>query len=292
MTTDGIVVIDKPAGWTSHDVVARVRRQLGVKKVGHAGTLDPMATGVLIVGVLRATRLLGFLAGTDKEYLATMRLGAATNTDDADGDVIAAADASGVTDDAVLAATRALTGDIMQVPSSVSAIKVDGVRAYKLARAGESPELPARPVRVAEFEVLARSGVDVDVRVVCSSGTYVRALARDVGATLGVGAHLTVLRRTRVGSFTLADAQVLDGPGDLLIIRLADAVAATFPRLDVDEDTARRIGQGQKVPLPGVLGPTGVFGPDGSVVALVEPRDDGTSRSLVGFVGASSSVAG
>jgi tRNA pseudouridine55 synthase len=283
---DGILVIDKPAGWTSHDVVAKVRNLLGVKKVGHAGTLDPMATGVLVVGILRATRLLGFLADTDKEYLATMRLGFATNTDDADGEVIAEADASAVTDEALLAATQALTGDIMQVPSAVSAIKVDGVRAYKRARAGESVELPARPVRVSEFEVVARRGADVDVRVACSSGTYVRALARDVGATLGVGAHLTALRRTRVGSFTTDHARALEGGADgLVCIPLADVVASMFPRWDVDAETATRIAQGQKLPLTGVTGPTGVFGPDGAVIALVEPREDGTSKSLVGFVG-------
>ena len=282
---DGILVIDKPAGWTSHDVVAKVRNQLGVKKVGHAGTLDPMATGVLVVGIHRATRLLGYLAETDKEYVATMRLGVVTNTDDADGEVIAEVDASAVADEAILAATRALTGDIMQVPSAVSAIKVDGERAYKRARAGETFELSERPVRVAAFEVVARRDADVDVRVVCSSGTYVRALARDVGAALGVGAHLTALRRTRVGSFTIEDARSLDDDVDGSgCIPLADVVSSMFPRCDVDAETATRVAQGQRLPL-GITGPTGVFGPDGAVVALVEPREDGTTKSLVGFVG-------
>jgi tRNA pseudouridine55 synthase len=242
-----------------------------------------MATGVLILGVLRATRLLGYISDSDKEYTATMRLGASTSTDDAEGEVTSTADASAVTDESMRTATDALTGDIVQVPSSVSAIKVDGVRAYKRARAGEDVELAGRPVHVATFDVLARRGDDVDVRVVCSSGTYVRALARDVGMAVGVGAHLTALRRTRIGSFMIDDAQSLDA--DLVVPPLADVVASMFPRFDADAETATRIAQGQKVPLDGVTGPTGVFGPDGSVVALVEAREDGTAKSLVGFVG-------
>jgi tRNA pseudouridine55 synthase len=281
---DGILIIDKPGGWTSHDVVAKVRKIVGAKRVGHAGTLDPMATGVLVVGVLRATRLLGYISDSDKEYTATVRLGVTTGTDDAEGDVTSTADASAVTDQAISAAVNVLTGDIVQVPSSVSAIKIDGVRAYKRARSGEQIDLPGRSVHVAEFEVLARRGDDVDVRVVCSSGTYVRALARDVGTALGVGAHLTALRRTRVGSFTVADAQRLEEDG-ITITPLADVVAAMFPRYDADAETTMRIAQGQKVPLDGVTGPTGVFGPDGSVVALVEAREDGTTKTLVGFVG-------
>jgi tRNA pseudouridine55 synthase len=183
--TDGLVVVDKPAGLTSHDVVARMRRLAGTRKVGHAGTLDPMATGVLLVGIGRATRLLGHLALTDKAYDATVRLGVSTTTDDAEGEVLATADASGVPDAAVREALAALTGEIAQVPSSVSAIKVDGVRSYARVRAGESVALAARPVRVARFDLLDRRGDDLDVHVVCSSGTYVRALARDIGAALG-----------------------------------------------------------------------------------------------------------
>ena len=199
----GLVVVDKPAGLTSHDVVARLRRILRTRKVGHAGTLDPMATGVLVCGVGRGTKLLGHLALDTKAYTATIRLGAATTTDDAEGEVVTTADPSAVGDDAVADGIAALTGPILQVPSSVSAIKVDGRRAYARVRAGEAVVLPPRPVTVEAFTLLARRGADLDVAVECSSGTYVRALARDLGAALGVGGHLTALRRTRVGPFHL-----------------------------------------------------------------------------------------
>lgn len=229
----GVVVIDKPAGMTSHDVVARVRRILGTRKVGHAGTLDPMATGVLILGVNRATRLLGHLALHDKAYDATIRLGQATVTDDAEGEVVSAAGAAGVTDEVIATAMASLTGDIAQRPSAVSAIKVDGQRSYARVRAGEQVELAARPVTVSRFEVLARRDteadgvavVDLDVTVECSTGTYVRALARDLGVALGTGGHLTALRRTRVGGFDLAVAQ-----------RLPDRTAQSLP-----ERTARSV---------------------------------------------------
>ncbi|HEY7857637.1 MAG TPA: tRNA pseudouridine(55) synthase TruB, partial [Candidatus Nanopelagicales bacterium] len=215
---DTVVVVDKPAGMTSHDVVSRVRRIVGSRKVGHAGTLDPMATGVLVLGVERATRLLGHFLVTDKAYDATIRLGAATVTDDVEGEVLARTDASGVTDDDVRRGVRTLTGPLQQRPSAVSAIKVAGVRAHARVRAGEDVELATRPVRVLTFEVhdLRRSYddglavIDLDVSVVCTSGTYVRALARDLGAHLGVGGHLTALRRTRVGPFDLAQARTLD----------------------------------------------------------------------------------
>ena len=215
--TDGLLLVDKPQDWTSHDVVARSRRLLATRKVGHAGTLDPMATGVLVLGVGRSTKLLTFLVGCDKDYTATIRLGQATLTDDAEGEVTSAPGAGSTTRDDVLAAVTALTGAIEQVPSAVSAIKVKGERAYHRARAGEAVELPARPVTVARFEVgevrpLEADGVavlDVDVEVTVSSGTYVRALARDLGAALGTGGHLTALRRTRVGGFLIADAHPL-----------------------------------------------------------------------------------
>ncbi len=210
----GLLIVDKDAGVTSHDVVARCRKLLGTRKVGHAGTLDPMATGVLVLGVERATKLLGLLALTTKAYTATIRLGQATTTDDAEGDVVASADASGVTDDEIAAQVHTLTGDIQQIPSSVSAIKVDGRRAHALIRAGEEFELAPRSVTVSRFEVIGRrtegTFVDLDVEVECSSGTYVRALARDLGiALIGVGGHLTSLRRTRVGPFTLEHARTL-----------------------------------------------------------------------------------
>jgi tRNA pseudouridine55 synthase len=284
--TDGLVVVDKPAGWTSHDVVARVRRLAGTRRVGHAGTLDPMATGVLVVGVGRATRLLGHLAAHDKSYDATIRLGVSTVTDDAEGDVVATADASGVTDEQLRTAIAGLTGDLDQVPAAVSAVKVDGRRAYARVRAGEDVALAARRVHVARFDLLARRGDELDVTVTCSTGTYVRALARDLGSTLGVGAHLTALRRTRVGGIDLAAAHTLDElAADLAVVPLAAAVAATFPRFDADAEQARRLAVGQRLaPLGLPAGPVGAFAPDGSLVALVEERD-GAVRPVVGLAG-------
>ena len=281
--TDGIVVIDKPSGMTSHDVVARVRRLAGTRRVGHAGTLDPMATGVLVVGIGRATRLLGHLSGHDKEYDATIRLGVTTTTDDAEGEVVDVLDASHVDDTAVAVAVAALTGSIQQVPSSVSAIKVGGERAYKRIRQGETVELAPRPVTVLSFDVVARRGDDLDVHVACSTGTYVRALARDLGAALGVGAHLTALRRTRVGGFGLDRAVVLDElSGELPIVPLAEVVAVVFPRWDAGADDARRIALGQRLaPIGLPAGPVGAFAPDGSVVALVEERDDAIRPTVV-----------
>ena len=280
---DGIVVVDKPAGWTSHDVVARVRRLAGTRRVGHAGTLDPMATGVLVVGVGKATRLLGHLAAHDKDYDATIRLGVTTTSDDADGDVVASTDASGVGDAAIRVAMTALTGDIEQVPSAVSAIKVDGVRAYAKVRAGESVELEARPVHVARFELRERRGDDLDVGVTCSTGTYVRALARDLGSALGVGAHLTALRRTRVGGIGLDRARTLDQLSEsLTVVPLAATVASAFPRWDFDADDARRIALGQRLAPVGLpAGLVGAFAPDGALVALVEERDDAVRPAVV-----------
>ncbi|HEU5033800.1 MAG TPA: tRNA pseudouridine(55) synthase TruB [Mycobacteriales bacterium] len=281
--TDGIVVVDKPGGWTSHDVVARLRKLAATRRVGHAGTLDPMATGVLVVGVGRATRLLGHLAAHDKDYDATIRLGVTTTTDDAEGAAVATADASVVTDEALRTAMAALTGDLQQVPSAVSAVKVDGVRAYARVRAGAEVELAPRAVHVACFDLLHRRGDELDVRVTCSTGTYVRALARDLGAALQVGAHLTALRRTRVGAFTLGDARTLDDLATTFeVTPLADAVAAAFPRLDVSADDARRIGLGQRLAPVGLpAGPVGVFAPDGTVVALVEERDEAVRPTVV-----------
>ena len=281
---DGLIVVDKPADWTSHDVVARIRRLAGTRRVGHAGTLDPMATGVLVIGIGRGTRLLGHLALTDKDYDATMRLGLTTTTDDAQGDVVEQRDAADVTDEALAGAVASFVGDIEQVPSAVSAVKVDGERAYKRVRRGEDVELTPRRVHVARFDIVGRRGDDVDVRVSCSTGTYVRALARDVGRELGVGAHLTALRRTRVGGFELSAARTLDELAvDLQVLPLAAAVAAAFPRVDVGDEDARRLVFGQRVAhddLPGE--PFGVFAPDGSVVALAERRD-GRLKTLVVF---------
>ncbi len=286
----GLVVVDKPAGWTSHDVVGRVRRIARTRRVGHAGTLDPMATGVLVLGVERATKLLGHLALTDKSYAATVRLGQSTVTDDAEGEVTGGASAAGVGTAAVEAGLAALTGAIAQVPSAVSAIKVDGQRAYARVRAGEPVELAARPVTVSRLALVgsrrpAPELLDLDVEVDCSSGTYVRALARDLGAGLGVGGHLTALRRTRVGPFTLADALTLEQlaeRADPVPVPLDAAVAAAFPRRDLDEAAAGRLAHGGKLEPVGRPGPYGAFDPTGAVVALVAERD-GAARPLVVF---------
>jgi tRNA pseudouridine55 synthase len=282
----GLVVVDKPAGLTSHDVVARVRRILGTRKVGHAGTLDPMATGVLVLGIERATKLLGHLALDTKAYLATIRLGAATTTDDAEGEVLSTVDASSVADDAVAAGIAKLTGHIQQVPSAVSAVKVDGKRAYARVRAGEEVALAARPVEVSRFDLLAtrREGAvaELDVMVECSSGTYVRALARDLGADLGVGGHLGALRRTRVGPFDLRVVTTLDRLADEpgLSLSMDDAVAKAFPRRDVDVRSAAALLRGQKLPAAGIEGTYGVFDPDGRAVALAVD-EDAAARSVV-----------
>lgn len=291
---DGLLVVDKPQDWTSHDVVARLRRVCGTRRVGHAGTLDPMATGVLVIGVNRATRLLTYLVGCDKTYTATIRLGESTLTDDAEGEVLTRAPAGDIDDDALRAAVARLTGEIEQVPSAVSAIKVQGRRSYARVRGGEDVDLPSRPVTVHRFDVLAvrpdpGSGTtDVDVEVEVSSGTYVRALARDLGAALGVGGHLTALRRTRVGDFTLDTAVPLDrlvdeGAGPHLI-PLADAAARAFPVRHLSTEEARALGHGQRVPSeqPGREEPVAALDPEGRLVALLD--ETGTrARSRVVF---------
>jgi tRNA pseudouridine55 synthase len=300
---DGLLVVDKPAGWTSHDVVGRARRLCGTRKVGHAGTLDPMATGVLVLGIGRATKLLTFLVGCDKAYTATIRLGQSTVTDDAEGDVIATEAADGVTRTALDAAVAALTGDLQQVPSSVSAIKVKGERAYHRVRGGEDVELAARPVTVSRFDVLGvrpadAQGVpvlDLDVAVTVSSGTYVRALARDLGAALGVGGHLTALRRTRVGAFDLDGAHslealgALEGPEAVPVTPLAQAARAQFAVRELTEEQARTIGYGQRLDSaePGRTEPVAAFAPDGTLVAVLD--ESGTkARSHVVFAPAGS----
>ena len=286
----GIVVVDKPSGWTSHDVVGRVRRLADTRKVGHAGTLDPMATGVLVLGVGRATRLLGHLQLADKEYLATIRLGQSTVTDDAEGDVVSTTPAGHLDTDAIAAAMAPLTGSIEQVPSAVSAIKVDGQRSYARVRAGEDVELPARPVTVETFDLdeVRRDDevVDVDVRVVCSSGTYVRALARDLGSALGVGGHLTMLRRTRVGGFDLASAHTLDELASAFVMTDLDAAArSSFPVLDLAEAQAADVRFGRRLPGLdlGADGPVALFDPDGRFLALYEQRGD-DARAVAVFV--------
>jgi tRNA pseudouridine55 synthase len=287
---DGLVVVDKPAGWTSHDVVARMRRLAGTRKVGHAGTLDPMATGVLVVGVGRATRLLTYLVGADKTYTATIRLGVTTVTDDAEGDPTSRQDAARLTRADVDTAVRDLTGAIAQVPSSVSAIKVGGQRSYARVRSGEQVELAARAVTVHRFEVLqVRPGVDegqavldLDVEVEVSSGTYVRALARDLGAALGVGGHLTALRRTAVGPYGIEEAHTLEQLETRLdVLLLADAARAAFTSRELSEADVRTLRYGQRLPpSPTDDVPVAAFAPDGSLVALLENRGD-SARSLL-----------
>ncbi len=290
MTESGLVIVDKPSGWTSHDVVGRMRRLAGTRKVGHSGTLDPMATGVLVLGINRATRLLGHLTLADKEYIATIRLGQSTITDDAEGDVIETVSAAHVDEDAVRAALPPLTGHIQQVPSSVSAIKVDGVRAYARVRSGEEVALRARPVKVTDFELTGSRHegdcFDVDVRVVCSSGTYIRALGRDLGTALGVGGHLTALRRTRVGGFALDQARTLDEhETELNVIGLDEVARTSFATYELAEDQATDVTFGRALAGLdlGAAGPVAVFAPTGAFLALYEQHGD-DAKAIAVFV--------
>ncbi|QRY63867.1 tRNA pseudouridine(55) synthase TruB [Gordonia sp. PDNC005] len=283
----GLLIVDKAAGMTSHDVVAKTRKAFQTRKVGHAGTLDPMATGVLVIGVERATKLLGLLSLTTKSYAATIRLGQSTNTDDAEGDVLESADASSVTDDQVVAGVAALTGDILQIPAKVSAIKVDGRRAHVLMRTGEEFELDARPVTVSRFDILdiRRDGafVDVDVDVDCSSGTYIRSLARDLGAGLGVGGHLTALRRTAVGPFTLDHARTMDAVSEApgLSLGIDDAAKLCFPLREITDDDAESISQGRWLEPVGMKGVYTVVDPSGQAIALVQEKGRRASSVMV-----------
>ncbi|MFC8722722.1 tRNA pseudouridine(55) synthase TruB [Kitasatospora sp. NPDC057198] len=293
---DGLVVVDKPEGITSHGVVAKLRWLAGTRKVGHAGTLDPMATGVLVIGVERATRLLGHLMLTAKTYEATIRLGQTTITDDREGEVTASVPADGVARDAIDAGIAELTGEIMQVPSKVSAIKIDGKRSYARVREGEDFEIAARPTTVHSFTLhgmrpaVAEDGtpvLDLDVTVECSSGTYIRALARDLGAGLGVGGHLTALRRTRVGPYTVESAHTLEQLEEKLeVLPIAEAAAAAFPRWDVDAEQARLLSNGMRLDAPGLGadGPVAVFDPDGRFLALIE-ESGGKAKPVAVFVG-------
>lgn len=286
----GLLVVDKSGGMTSHDVVARVRRLAGTRKVGHAGTLDPMATGVLLVGVNRATRLLGHLMLTEKAYDATVRLGAGTTTDDAEGELGEQRSTELLTEDDVRSAAGRFVGTIEQVPSSVSAVKVDGERAYKRVRAGEDVQIPARTVTVHELVVtgVRREGpwLDVDTSVRCSSGTYVRALARDLGEALGVGGHLTALRRTAVGPFTLDDARTLESlTEDLGLLDLTTVARRCFPTFALDADQTRDVRFGRSfVADLGARGPVAVLADTGEFLALYEQRDE-TAAAVAVFAG-------
>jgi tRNA pseudouridine55 synthase len=290
VNVDGLIVVDKPGGMTSHDVVARIRRLAKTRRVGHGGTLDPMATGVLIIGVNRATRLLTYVIGSSKSYLATVRLGQSTITDDAEGDVVTTTSAAAVTDDAIRAGLAAQTGAILQVPSAVSAIKIKGERAYKRVRDGETVELAARPVTVSRLEVLQVRGlgtdvVDVEVDVTCSSGTYIRAIARDLGTTLGVGGHLTALRRTAVGGLTLDVASTLpeleERAPDVIGLPIADAARQAFPQRMATEDEARILSHGGPLDPVGIPGPYAVFDAAGAVLAIVSERDGRARAEIV-----------
>lgn len=281
----GLVIVDKDEGITSHDVVSHCRKLFNTRRVGHAGTLDPMATGVLVIGIERATKLLGLLSLTTKSYTATIRLGAATDTDDRMGEVISRADVSDVTPEQITDAVTVLTGDIEQVPARVSAIKVDGRRAHALARTGADFDLAARPVTVSRFDIGERRQVDgyldLDVEVDCSAGTYIRSLARDLGAALHVGGHLTALRRTAVGPFTLAHARTLaelaDNPERSLTID--EAALISFPHRDIDDADAESISQGRWLTPIGMTGVYVVVDPAGKAIALV--REQGRRASSV-----------
>lgn len=309
VSDSGLVIVDKSGGMTSHDVVARMRRLAGTRRVGHAGTLDPMATGVLLIGIEKATRLLGHLALTEKEYAATIRLGQSTVTDDADGDVIPAAEAMTgaanlISDEALRSALAGLTGEIEQVPPKISAIKVNGKRAYHLTRSGSAPELAARTVTVGRLDLLAvRPGtgmLDIDVAVTCSSGTYIRAIARDLGEILRVGGHLTALRRTRVGPYEIGAARTLDQLAERFeLTPLGQAAATAFPSLRLTAEQARLVSHGVRLPVaataavrgwsPAMSGadaggtracegaeagrPVAAFDPDDNLIALLAEKD-------------------
>lgn len=283
----GLLIVDKDAGITSHDVVSRCRKIFNTRRVGHAGTLDPMATGVLVIGIERATKLLGLLSLTTKSYTATIRLGASTTTDDREGETLTTADASGVTDEQIADGVAALTGDIEQVPAKVSAIKVDGRRAHALARTGAEFDLKPRPVTVSRFDVLdtRREGefVDLDVAVDCSSGTYIRSLARDLGAALGVGGHLTALRRTAVGPFTIEHARTLDEVREdgELSLGIDEAAKISFPRRDISDDEAESISQGRWLTPIGMKGIYVVVDPHERAIALVQEKGKRASSVMV-----------
>lgn len=279
----GLVLLDKPQGFTSHDAVAKLRRALGTRKIGHSGTLDPMATGLLVLGVDAGTKLLQFLVGVDKQYAATIRLGQATTTDDAEGEPLSGSNASQISLAQLEAAISKLTGEILQSPSKVSAIKVDGKRAYDLVREGKEVELKARPVTVSRFELqgsprIVGEFMDLDVIVDCSSGTYIRALARDLGADLGVGGHLTALRRTKVGQYEIANAQQVDS--DIQVLDLGNAARAIFPTLEITAEQERDLIHGKRIVS---VGPENVSAfHEGRLVAVLQ-SSGGSYRSLVVF---------
>lgn len=283
----GIVVVDKPAGMSSHDVVAKLRRAFGTRKVGHAGTLDPMATGVLVAGIERGTKFLAHLVAETKTYDATIRLGMSTTTDDAEGEELSRTPAALIDATRIASEIEKLTGDIMQRPSSVSAIKIDGKRAYDRVRAGEDVTLPERPVTVFSFDVLdlRREGefTDLDVRVHCSSGTYIRSLARDLGDALGVGGHLTALRRSAVGPFTLEHARTLEQleADPSFSLTLDQALALSYPTLAVTEAEGQALAMGKWLEPRGLKGVHAAIDPSGKAIALVKEKGKRLSTVFV-----------
>lgn len=293
MVASGLVLIDKPTDWTSHDVVAKVRKAVGTKKVGHAGTLDPLATGLLVLGIESGTKLLTFLVGADKTYLATIRLGISTVSDDSQSDVLETATKealAAVEISKIQQEIQQLTGVILQRPSSVSAIKVDGKRAYDLVRSGEEVELKSREVTVSSFELVSSKKtpegfIDLEVRVDCSSGTYVRALARDLGRALGVGGHITALRRTRVGSFDIDKANQITDLDNLALTPLAQAASDLFPIMNLSDEQVTDLVHGKRLTDAGVQSGliAGISG-SGDLVAVLEPVGSGL-KSVVVFQG-------
>jgi len=286
----GLLLVDKPAGMTSHDVVSKVRKLAGTRKVGHAGTLDPMATGLLVLGIESATKLLTFVVGAHKTYLATIRLGASTITDDREGDIIQQAtpeQISSVSSEAIRAELAKLRGVIQQVPSAVSAIKVNGERAYDRVRAGEVFELKSREVIISRLEVLGDIRrevhfIEIDIMVDCSSGTYIRAIARDLGSALGVGGHLTELRRTRIGKFDVANAMQLQSPVTPLPLLLsAEAVKHVMPFIEITTEQALFIRQGKRI--SGEITEISALICQGTLVAIAETAGKKSIKSIVVF---------
>jgi tRNA pseudouridine55 synthase len=293
LAISGLVLVDKPQGFTSHDVVAKVRKAVGTKKVGHAGTLDPLATGLLVLGIESGTKLLTFLVGADKTYLATIRLGVSTVSDDSESEVLKIAPADeleAITVERIELEIAKLTGEISQRPSSVSAIKVDGKRAYDLVREGVEVELKSRQVNVYAFELLSSTRsieglIDLEVRVDCSSGTYIRALARDLGQALGVGGHITSLRRTRVGSFEVEAANKITELADLRLTPLAKAAGDLFETITLDQQEVTALVHGKRIsPKVSTSSMLAGISEAGNLIAVLEPVDSDL-KSVVVFQG-------
>lgn len=277
--SDGFLVVDKEPGMTSHDVVAIARRALGTRKVGHAGTLDPMATGVLVLGFNNGTRLLQYITDGMKSYQATIVLGASTSTDDHEGEILSTSDATSVSDQAIREVLHSMVGEIMQRPTKVSAIKVGGKRAYDLVRKGEEFELPARKVTISQLDIHAirrsKSSVLIDIEVTCSAGTYIRAIARDLGEALSVGGHLNALRRTKVAGFTLSNAIDIAQlkSGSFSTLSLAEVAKTTFPTRKLTDDEVLELSYGRSITPSQTQDLTAALSSSGELIALLENRD-------------------